>query len=62
LLLVSAAARQAHGRPLVAIGGITAENAPAVIEAGAAGVAVIADLLTGGDPAARVRRILHALA
>ncbi len=36
-------------KPLVAIGGITAGNAPAVFEAGADSVAVIADLLP--DPA-----------
>ncbi|MGE0444894.1 MAG: thiamine phosphate synthase, partial [Vicinamibacterales bacterium] len=41
--------------PVVAIGGITLENAPAVVAAGASQVAVIADLLVG-DPEARVRR------
>ena len=43
------------GLPLVAIGGITLENAASVIEAGAASVAVIGDLLATGDPNARVR-------
>jgi thiamine-phosphate pyrophosphorylase len=47
--------------PVVAIGGITLERAPEVIAAGAASVAVISDLLTGGDPAARVRAFLDAL-
>jgi thiamine-phosphate pyrophosphorylase len=47
--------------PLVAIGGITRETAAAVLEAGAASVAVIADLLAGGNPAARVRSFLEAL-
>jgi thiamine-phosphate pyrophosphorylase len=42
-------------RPVVAIGGITAENAPEVLAAGAASVAVVSDLLNG-DPAERVRR------
>ncbi|HEV3470732.1 MAG TPA: thiamine phosphate synthase [Pyrinomonadaceae bacterium] len=44
--------RAAAGRlPLVAIGGITRENARAVLEAGADSVAVIGDLLKPGDPA-----------
>ena len=47
--------------PVVAIGGITLATAPAVIAAGAASVAVIADLLAGGDPAARVREYLDVL-
>jgi thiamine-phosphate pyrophosphorylase len=38
-------ARQLTRKPLVAIGGITRENAPSVIEAGADSVAVISDLL-----------------
>jgi thiamine-phosphate pyrophosphorylase len=44
--------------PIVAIGGITLESAPSVIEAGATSVAVISDLLSTGDPAARVRAYL----
>src|SRR5207248_569111 len=38
-------ARAATGRPLIAIGGITRANARLVVEAGADGVAVVADLL-----------------
>ena len=46
------AVRKAIGDiPLVAIGGITPENAPAVIEAGADSVAVISGLLSGGRAA-----------
>lgn len=41
--------------PLVAIGGITPERAPGVIEAGAQSVAVITDFITHPDPDARVR-------
>jgi thiamine-phosphate pyrophosphorylase len=52
--LVAEAVRAAGRRPVVAIGGITLENAAAVWAAGAAAVAVIGDLLTGGDPASRV--------
>lgn len=59
---VSAActAAAAHGMPTVAIGGITLDNARSVIDAGAASVAVISDLLTG-DPEARVRAFLRVL-
>ena len=52
--MVRHAVRLAAGRPVVAIGGITLGTAPAVWEAGAAAVAVIGDLLSTGDPAARV--------
>jgi thiamine-phosphate pyrophosphorylase len=64
---VRAAARaaRASGRPLVAIGGITLERAGEVIAAGAASVAVIGDLLSTGNPEARIReyvgRLGHAL-
>jgi thiamine-phosphate pyrophosphorylase len=44
----------ASPRPVVAIGGITLERAESVWLAGATSVAVIGDLLVGGDPAARV--------
>ena len=57
--LVRQAARS--GRPVVAIGGITLARAPEVMAAGAASVAVISDLLTGGTPAARVRAFLDCL-
>ena len=50
----------AYGRPVVAIGGITLETAPAAIGAGAASVAVIGDLLRG-DPASRVRAFVQQL-
>ena len=48
-------------RPVVAIGGITLERVPDVVRAGAAAVAVISDLLSGGDPEARTRQYLAAL-
>lgn len=55
--------RVAIGRlPLVAIGGITAETAPAVIEAGADSVAVIGALLNTSDPAEITRRTRDLLA
>ena len=61
LELVAGAARRAQGRPIVAIGGITLETAPSVIAAGATGVAVISDLLSGGDPLAQVAAYLRRL-
>ena len=51
----------ARGLPLVAIGGITLENAASVLAAGAASVAVIGDLLAGSDPEARVRAFVERL-
>jgi thiamine-phosphate pyrophosphorylase len=62
LELVAAAATRAGERPVVAIGGITLETAPAVIGAGAAAVAVIRDLLGEGDPSRRVAAYLRAIA
>lgn len=47
--------------PIVVIGGVTLENARSAIDAGAAAVAVISDLLKG-DPTARVSAFLRALA
>ncbi len=54
-----AAVRAAVSKPLVAIGGITLENARAVLDAGADAVAVARDLLTGEDVAARARQFLR---
>lgn len=59
--MVRAAAEGNAGRPVVAIGGITLATAPSVIAAGAASVAIISDLLSTGDPRARVRAYLDAL-
>ena len=61
--MVREAARRASARglPLVAIGGITLENAISVLQAGAASVAVISDLLATGDPEARVRAYVERL-
>ena len=58
--LVRYAARTGAGRPIVAIGGITVENAPQVVAAGAAAVAVITDLFA--EPVeTRIARYLRAL-
>ena len=61
--MVAEAARRAaaRGLPLVAIGGITLDNAASVIAAGAASVAVIGGLLGAGDPEARVRAFVDRL-
>ena len=48
-------------KPLVAIGGITLDNAASVIEAGADSVAVIHDLLAAEDIGAQARKFLKAL-
>ena len=58
-----AAAPNTAGSPLpvIAIGGITLDRAREVVDAGAAAVAVISDLLTTGDPESRVRSYLDAL-
>lgn len=56
----ASAAAAARGLPTVAIGGITIDNARSVIDAGAASVSVITDLLRG-DPEARVRAFLRVL-
>jgi thiamine-phosphate diphosphorylase len=57
---VSAAARVAGSVPIVAIGGVTLENARTAIDAGASSVAVISDLHVS-DPVARVRAFLRTL-
>jgi thiamine-phosphate pyrophosphorylase len=61
LELVGSAARLAGELPVVAIGGITLENARLVIDAGAAAVAVISDLLLGNDPRGRTQAFLQRL-
>jgi len=48
-------AKRRLGVPLVAIGGITLENARAVVEAGADAIAVITALFEADDIAARAR-------
>jgi thiamine-phosphate pyrophosphorylase len=64
LTLVEAAAARARPRGLqvVAIGGITIDRAADVIRAGATSVAIISDLLSTGDPRARVCQYLDKLA
>jgi thiamine-phosphate pyrophosphorylase len=49
-------ARELTGKPLVAIGGITRENAHSVVEAGADSVAVISALFAPGETVEQVAR------
>ena len=53
--------RALTNKPLVAIGGITMENAPSVLAAGADAVAVVRDLLAAPDIEQQARRFLQAL-
>jgi thiamine-phosphate pyrophosphorylase len=54
-------ARRATGKPLVAIGGITVQNARDVLAAGADSLAVIGDLLNAPDIRGRAREFLSVL-
>jgi thiamine-phosphate pyrophosphorylase len=54
--------RRAAPMPLVAIGGITLERAPAVFAAGADSIAVVSDVINAADPDARVKAWLAACA
>ena len=56
------ARRAPVGVPVVAIGGITAANAAPLLQAGAAGVAVIAAVLGASDPERAARELAAALA
>ncbi len=47
--------------PVVGIGGITVENAPQVIEAGASGVAVIGAIIGSADPYGAARMLAEAI-
>lgn len=55
------AKQRGRGLPILAIGGITAQNAADCIRAGAAGVAVIRSVLLADDPGAAVAAIFEAM-
>ena len=59
--LVERAVAAAGDLPVVAIGGITIDRARAVLDAGAASVAVITDLVVTGDPEARAAEYVRQL-
>jgi thiamine-phosphate pyrophosphorylase len=56
-----AAVRALVGIPCVGIGGITANNARAVVDAGAEGVAVIAGIFGSADPEGAARALRAAI-
>ena len=47
--------------PVIGIGGITAERAPAVVGAGAVGVAIVGDIFCAGDPHAAAQLLKEAI-
>jgi thiamine-phosphate pyrophosphorylase len=51
----------AVGKPVIAIGSITAERVPAVLDAGAHGVAVISAIVCQPDPLAATREFREAI-
>jgi thiamine-phosphate pyrophosphorylase len=61
LLMLSEAVRSVAPQPVVAIGGVDLARAPAVVRAGAAGVAVIAAVAGAKDPTSAVRALVCAL-
>ena len=56
-----AAIVEAVSIPVIGIGGITAENAAPVVEAGAAGVAVISEITAADDPEAAAAALRNAV-
>ncbi|HZU87873.1 MAG TPA: thiamine phosphate synthase [Stellaceae bacterium] len=57
-----AAGVAAAGGPVVALGGVTAANAPLCLAAGAQGVAVMGEIMRADDPRRAVERLLRAFA
>ncbi|MET1247709.1 thiamine phosphate synthase [Sporolactobacillus sp. STCC-11] len=59
--LIRTLAEMNYPLPMVAIGGVTPEDAPSICSAGAAGVAVISAISKAADPAMAVERFLSQL-
>jgi thiamine-phosphate pyrophosphorylase len=57
---LAAAARLSSG-PVIALGGIDADNVAACLAAGASGIAVMGDIMRSADPETTVRRLLAAI-
>jgi thiamine-phosphate pyrophosphorylase len=53
-----AAVAAAVAVPVIAIGGVTAESIPELLEAGAYGIAVVGAIATAADPASAARELL----
>jgi thiamine-phosphate pyrophosphorylase len=60
-LAALAAAAQLSRGPVIALGGIGADNAVSCLAAGARGIAVMGEIMRAADPEATVRRLLAAL-
>jgi thiamine-phosphate pyrophosphorylase len=56
-----AALVRASGLPVVAIGGIDAHNARAVLETGVAGIAVVSAIVAADDPRGAASRLSEAV-
>ena len=55
--ILGEARRTLEGRPVVALGGISLRNAPAVLEAGADGIAVMRAVMGAPDPFAAAKEL-----
>ncbi|POY41958.1 hypothetical protein C3Z13_08795 [Avibacterium endocarditidis] len=55
---ISTLRQQGINKPLVAIGGIRTEHVPALLQAGADGVAVISTIMQAEDITATIQKIL----
>lgn len=57
--IVAARDKQGISNPIVAIGGITAEDIPSILETGVEGIALSGSILRAPDPNAEMRRIVQ---
>lgn len=57
--IVAARDKQGISNPIVAIGGITAEDIPSILETGVEGIALSGSILRAADPVAEMRRIVQ---
>jgi thiamine-phosphate pyrophosphorylase len=59
--LAALAAARGAGGPVIALGGIDADNATQCLAAGAAGIAVMGEIMRAADPETTVRRLVAAI-